>query len=121
MFLTFVLLRQSLIVIDFGLAIIAEPNTVLESRVGTYYYMSPELLGRRYNRPTDMWSCGVIAFVLLAGYPPFFGDRESLVLKRVSLNAAISTLVGFLTDCCFVAVPDFKWPFHLRRPGVVGR
>lgn len=59
-------------VIDFGLAAPYHENgEKLKESVGTIYYMAPEILERDYDSKVDIWSCGVIAFVLLSGYPPF--------------------------------------------------
>lgn len=43
---------------------------------GTAYYMAPEVLGGTYDEKCDMWSIGVIMFVLLSGSPPFNGKGE---------------------------------------------
>ena len=63
--------------IDFGLSRIhREGDAPMSNPVGTSYYMSPELLQRQYDRSTDVWSIGIIAYILLCGYPPFNGGSD---------------------------------------------
>lgn len=73
-------------VIDFGLSKLAPRDHagIMHSRVGTPYYVAPEVLRRDYTLKCDMWSIGVIAYILLCGYPPFYGDNDGQVLQRVS-------------------------------------
>ena len=62
--------------IDFGLSRQAQQSETMSNPVGTAYYMSPELLKGSYDRATDMWSVGVVAYILLCGYPPFNGNSD---------------------------------------------
>jgi calcium-dependent protein kinase len=48
--------------------------------VGTPYYIAPEVLKKSYDEKCDMWSIGVIAFILLSGSPPFGGRNEKLIM-----------------------------------------
>ena len=57
--------------IDFGLSAYFDESSQLHSKVGTPYYVAPEVLDGNYNKEWDMWSIGVIAYILLIGYPPF--------------------------------------------------
>lgn len=65
--------------IDFGLSRMHYSHEgPMENAVGTAYYMSPECINGSYDKATDLWSIGVVTYILLAGYPPFNGtnDRE---------------------------------------------
>ena len=69
--------------IDFGLAMKFEPGQMYDMRAGTPYYVAPQILEGRYDQKCDIWSIGVITYVLLCGYPPFFGDSDQEILARV--------------------------------------
>lgn len=49
-------------------------------QVGTPFYVAPEVLTRRYDKECDLWSIGVVTFVLLCGYPPFYGKHSWHIL-----------------------------------------
>jgi len=63
-------------IIDFGLSCRFEQGKCLTSKSGTVYYVAPEVLAKRYDHMSDMWSCGCLMYVLLCGYPPFFAESE---------------------------------------------
>jgi len=70
-------------VIDFGLAKQFTPGVNMKTKAGTPYYVAPQVLAGAYDEKCDIWSCGVIAYILLCGYPPFFGDKDEDILKAV--------------------------------------
>jgi len=69
-------------VIDFGTSSLFTPSSRLHKRIGTPYYIAPEVLNMNYSEKCDVWSCGVILYILLSGYPPFSGhNNEEIMLK----------------------------------------
>jgi len=78
--------KNLLKVIDFGLSCKFEANSVLTTKAGTPYYVAPQVLAGKYDQLSDLWSCGVIMYVMLCGYPPFFGETDAEVLSKVRLG-----------------------------------
>ncbi|CAM9535069.1 unnamed protein product, partial [Ascophyllum nodosum] len=70
-------------IIDFGLSRFEDTNHVMTTRVGTPYYIAPEVLGRNYTKACDLWSIGVNAYILLCGYPPFYGKTDRDIFDSV--------------------------------------
>lgn len=62
--------------IDFGFSKVWDPNVKMHVSCGTLSYVAPEVLERNYGMQCDLWSLGVIAFILIAGYMPFSGSEE---------------------------------------------
>ena len=58
-------------VIDFGLSRIFFKDKKMQQRLGTPYYIAPEILKKKYDEKCDVWSIGVILHILLSGCPPF--------------------------------------------------
>jgi calcium-dependent protein kinase len=57
----------------------------MKTRIGTPYYMAPEVLEGAYDETCDMWSIGVITYCLLCGYPPFNADTDQLLFRKIKL------------------------------------
>lgn len=71
-------------IIDFGLSRSdVSPNSIMNTKVGTPYYVAPEVLRRKYTSSCDIWSIGVITYILLCGYPPFYGDSDKQIFESV--------------------------------------
>jgi serine/threonine protein kinase len=72
---------------DFGLSKITAPNERSDEPFGTISYAAPEvLLGEYYDRSVDLWSLGVVTYLLVSGTLPFDDDSEDLILERVINN-----------------------------------
>lgn len=63
---------------DFGLSKVLTDEAIMKTACGTPGYVAPEVLSYvGYGKEVDLWSVGVIAYVLLCGYAPFFGEKDS--------------------------------------------
>ena len=71
---------------DFSNSCIFDENNVLTEKIGTPYYIAPEILAQHYGAKCDIWSCGVVAYICLSGVPPFNGSSDQEILKRVRLG-----------------------------------
>ncbi|KAE8701213.1 CDPK-related protein kinase [Hibiscus syriacus] len=69
--------------IDFGLSDFVKPDERLNDIVGSAYYVAPEVLHRSYSTEADVWSMGVIAYILLCGSRPFWARTESGIFRAV--------------------------------------
>jgi len=70
-------------VTDFGLSKIKSSNR-LKTACGTPSYVAPEILsGDGYGLAVDIWSCGVILYVLLCGFPPFYADNDAQLYNLI--------------------------------------
>ncbi|KAK3153032.1 hypothetical protein QOZ80_2BG0166760 [Eleusine coracana subsp. coracana] len=70
-------------IIDFGLSDFIRPDERLNDIVGSAYYVAPEVLHRSYSTEADMWSVGVITYILLCGSRPFWARTESGIFRSV--------------------------------------
>ena len=74
-------LNNRIKIIDFGLSQAADK---LKTKVGTAYYVSPEILQGNYTYLCDIWSAGVILYILLSGDPPFNGPNDSAIYSKIA-------------------------------------
>ncbi|XP_010274773.1 PREDICTED: phosphoenolpyruvate carboxylase kinase 1-like isoform X1 [Nelumbo nucifera] len=76
--------RNRLKLADFGSADCLHEERSMRGVVGTPYYVAPEVLsGRDYSEKVDVWSAGVIMYIMLAGIPPFYGDSATEIFDAV--------------------------------------
>ncbi|XP_068450285.1 calcium/calmodulin-dependent protein kinase type 1D-like [Clinocottus analis] len=75
--------NAKIMVSDFGLSKTME-HGVMSTACGTPGYVAPEVLAQKpYNKAVDCWSIGVITYILLCGYPPFFEDNETRLFSKI--------------------------------------
>jgi calcium-dependent protein kinase len=73
--------------IDFGLSIkFGSELGHMHSKVGTIYYVAPEVLKGNYDLKCDLWSCGVILYSMLSGNFPFFGSNHGEIIQKIKLG-----------------------------------
>ncbi|KAJ0428563.1 putative calcium-dependent protein kinase 5 CAMK-CDPK family [Helianthus annuus] len=73
----------SLKAIDFGLSVFFKPGQIFSDVVGSPYYVAPEVLLKRYGQEADVWTAGVILYILLSGVPPFWAESQQGIFDAV--------------------------------------
>lgn len=70
-------------IIDFGTSIPVEKEILCSAVVGTPYYIAPEVLRGEYSKECDIWSIGVILYIMLCGNPPFNGRSNKEIYDQI--------------------------------------
>ncbi|XP_052882915.1 calcium-dependent protein kinase SK5-like isoform X1 [Gossypium arboreum] len=68
---------------DFGLSVFYKPGESFSDVVGSPYYVAPEVLRKHYGPESDVWSAGVILYILLSGVPPFWAETEMGIFRQI--------------------------------------
>ncbi|KAL3821047.1 hypothetical protein ACJIZ3_006952 [Penstemon smallii] len=68
---------------DFGLSVFIEEGKTYKDLVGSAYYVAPEVLHRKYGKEVDIWSSGVMLYILLTGVPPFWAETEKGIFDAI--------------------------------------
>lgn len=74
---------SSLKIIDFDTAVFCSVDSQTKGMTGSVYYIAPEVFDGFYNEKCDLWSCGVIMYILLSGTPPFTGLSSYQIVSRI--------------------------------------
>ena len=70
-------------IIDFGASVLKKDDGKITFRFGTPYYIAPEVLQESYNEKCDVWSIGVILYLLLVGQAPFDGEDDTVICQKI--------------------------------------
>lgn len=76
----------SLKLIDFGTADFGDENLIFTNTLGTVYYVAPEVLKNKYDMKADIWSCGVVFYIMICGNLPFSGKRDQDIMDSILNN-----------------------------------
>ncbi|CAF2339087.1 unnamed protein product [Brassica napus] len=68
---------------DFGLSVFCKPGATFTQLVGSAYYVAPEVLHRHYGRECDVWSAGVILYIMLCGFAPFDAGTQYGIFRKI--------------------------------------
>ena len=76
---------QKIKIVDFGTSLVFDPDRKMDEKLGTAYYIAPEVIKKSYNEKCDLWSAGVIMYILLSGEPPFNDPKadNDAIMKKV--------------------------------------
>jgi calcium-dependent protein kinase len=74
---------KNITVIDFGTSKIMTSESLLREAKGTAFYMAPEVIKGSYNEKCDIWSCGIVLYILLTGRPPFEVASKTNVFNQI--------------------------------------
>jgi len=69
--------------IDFGLSKDFSKTNTMITMIGSPFYIAPEVIAQKYNKNIDMWSLGVVLYIMVSGKVPFPGKNEQEIIKNV--------------------------------------
>lgn len=74
---------NTLKIADFGIATVLKPGGKLDTTIGTITYIAPEVIKHKYDSQCDLWSAGVIMYILITGEPPFKSESKNKTIKKI--------------------------------------
>jgi calcium/calmodulin-dependent protein kinase I len=75
--------ESKIMISDFGLSKM-EDSGIMATACGTPGYVAPEVLAQKpYGKAVDVWSIGVISYILLCGYPPFYDENDANLFAQI--------------------------------------
>ncbi|MEQ2161690.1 hypothetical protein GOODEAATRI_012123 [Goodea atripinnis] len=84
---------------------------------GTPGYLSPEVLRKEaYGKPVDIWACGVILYILLVGYPPFWDEDQHKLYQQIKAGAYDVSFRSFSLFLFYYSPPSMAMPSLLYPP-----
>lgn len=75
--------EENIKIIDFGAAAVRKAGEQSSLKVGSVYYIAPEVIKKNYNEKCDIWSLGVILYMMLFGVPPFNGRTDKIIFDKI--------------------------------------
>ncbi|XP_051931453.1 calcium/calmodulin-dependent protein kinase type 1 isoform X2 [Hippocampus zosterae] len=91
---------SKIMISDFGLSKIEGAGSVMSTACGTPGYVAPEVLAQKpYSKAVDCWSIGVISYILLCGYPPFYDENDAKLFEQI-LKAEYEFDSPYWDDIC---------------------
>jgi len=101
--------------IDFGFSMMCSDGEQMDSVLGTCYYVAPEVIDGPYDTRCDLWSLGIVTYMLLCGVPPYWGRSNSEILQQVRHKDH-----PLFTEACWKDLPaecvDFVQQLLARDP-----
>ena len=107
----------SIKVADFGNSVILDASSKLKGCFGSAYYLAPEIFQESYNEKCDIWSVGIILYILLTGKPPYSGkDSDSIVdqIKNSPFRLTPPKCTGLSPDAIDLLKKLLKPAYNLR-------
>ena len=74
---------ENLKIIDFGEGKIKQSGKDITLKVGSVYYMAPEVIKKKYDQKCDIWSLGVILYMMMSGKAPFNGKTDEIIFDNI--------------------------------------
>ena len=85
---------------DFGTSLRFKRGEIQDKIVGSIYYIAPEVLKKKYNSKCDLWSCGVIMYILLTALPPFGGNNNQTIIRKILIGEYDKTRLAKRCKAC---------------------